>query len=420
MNFKQERKKFSSFVEIFDLYGHSFNLHIFGKEKYKTLIGCIISCLSLMLIVSVALYFIVDLFQRKSMTVIYNEDLTKVPSNNLSDTPIMLTLSDYTGQLLETEGIYTLDVNIMNYKNIQLPDGKTYFGLEIVPIKMEKCDLAKHFLGYVEMFKSIEVSKWFCIPPNKYNLTLHGRINDLVNGWSSLNIYVNKCNPKIEKCLNSTFSDNLLQNFVTVLAFLSNSIDHYNTTSPNSLKVETITFTMSTSIFKNWFLSLRENNYKTDYGFIFEDFETKIFFSYDYYFLDVAMANTGIATSGQNMGYISIKSADTVYNYSRAYIKGQAVMANIGGIIKAIMIMAKIVSDFLTHRMSYVDLSNAIFEFDLDEKISQNKKGVAGSTHLTENNNNFYPKISKFENKISKSKDPTSKTIINNQNILGG
>ena len=175
---------------------------------------------------------------------------------------------------------------------------------------------------------------------------------------------------------------------------------------------------MSTSIFKNYFLNLKEINYKTDYGFIFEDFETKKFFSYDSSFLDVTMANTGIPTAGQNLGYIWIKSANIVSNYSRAYIKGQAVMANIGGIIKAIMLMAKIVSDFLTNRMSYVDLSNTIFEYDFDEKIDENKKGVI--SHLTKNNNNFYPQISKFENKTSKSKDPTSKTIVNNPNILGG
>lgn len=39
MKLERESKTLSSFVEIFDIYGHSFNLRIFGKEKYKTGIG---------------------------------------------------------------------------------------------------------------------------------------------------------------------------------------------------------------------------------------------------------------------------------------------------------------------------------------------------------------------------------------------
>lgn len=157
MKLEQERKLFSTFVDIFDLYGHSFNLHIFRKEKYKTLIGSIMGFLSIMLIISVAIYFIIDLFERKSMTVIFNEDFTTIPINNLTNTPLMLALGDISGQIIEPQGLYSFDVKIMKYKYIKLPDVSYRFGLELIPIQLEKCDLQKHFLDYGHMFQALNV-----------------------------------------------------------------------------------------------------------------------------------------------------------------------------------------------------------------------------------------------------------------------
>lgn len=70
--------------------------------------------------------------------------------------------------------------------------------------------------------KIMNVTNWLCIPPNKYNMTLQSVNNDLLNGWTTLNLYVNKCNQKIQKCQNSTYSDKVLQTFVVGLVSLSN------------------------------------------------------------------------------------------------------------------------------------------------------------------------------------------------------
>jgi hypothetical protein len=416
MKSEQQRNAFSPFVDLFDIYGHSFNLHLFGKAKYKTLIGSLLGFLSLMLMISVALYFIIDLFERKSMTVIFNEDYTKLPFNNLSNIPIMMVLSDLNGVPISSEGLYSFDVKFMNYKRIKEADGTFRFGLELVPIQLEKCDLTKHFLGMGDMFKSLKIPSYFCIPPNKYNLTLYGKYGDTLNGWSFLAIFLNKCNLKLQKCLNDTYSDSVLGNSALGMAYLSNSINHYNTTSPHSIKVDTSVLLMSSSIFKNYFLNLRQVIYTTDYGLIFEDHQTEDFFTYNSQSLDVSMRNTGLPTIGPNFGYVWIKNSDAVSTYSRAYLKGQAVIANIGGIIKAIMVIAKIVSDFLTRRMSYVDLSNTIFEYNIDEKNNPNKKGLI--TNLTRNKEQNNPQISKFENKTLKSKIQKWKTI-KNEHIPG-
>lgn len=102
MESDQISRKTSSFVEFSDIYGQTFNLHIFGNDKYKTLIGSILSCISLTLILSASMYFIIYLFQRKSLTVILNEDYNSTPINNLTQIPLTFALGDFTGNPIPT------------------------------------------------------------------------------------------------------------------------------------------------------------------------------------------------------------------------------------------------------------------------------------------------------------------------------
>jgi hypothetical protein len=170
MESPQSNRKTSSFVEFSDIYGQSFNLRIFGKNKYKTLIGSILSCISLSLIVSASLYFIINLFQKTSLTVIFNEDYNSTPINNLTRIPLTFALADFAGNPYPSQGVYSLDVKMLNYKKIMSPDGTLSISLDILPIQMEKCDIHKHFSYHKDMeenWKNFSMNYMLCIPPDK-------------------------------------------------------------------------------------------------------------------------------------------------------------------------------------------------------------------------------------------------------------
>jgi hypothetical protein len=291
---------------------------------------------------------------------------------------------------------------MLHYKRILSPDGTFGLSLEILPIKLEKCEIDKHFPGDQESWKTFNLKSMLCIPPNKYNLTLQGKNREILTGWSTLNVYVNKCDPQAQKCLNSTYTEKVLSNFVFMTAFLSSSIDHYNTTSPNSFKIDSMAFKMSNMINKGYQLSIKQTKYKTDNGFVFEDMESLDFFTSDRITMDISLTGVGELTKGQNMGKLVFENSASISNYSRSYIKGQAVMANIGGIVKAIMIITKIISEFLTRRLSYVNLSNSIFQYKFDDSPFPNKESIF-SNHF--NKKQVNPQISKFDTKILKRKD---------------
>jgi hypothetical protein len=59
--------------------------------------------------------------------------------------------------------------------------------------------------------------------------------------------------------------------------------------------------------------------------------------------------------------------------YKRSYPKIQSVMANIGGMLKFITFCAKIISEYFTSNMMYIDLSKEIILFEDKEQESNSK-----------------------------------------------
>jgi hypothetical protein len=365
-------KRKNHFIEIFDINGQIINLHLFGKKKYKTFIGSVSGILSLILMIAISIYFVRDLFEKKPLSIVFNEDNNQLPLNNLSNIPFMVALGDLSSNVLDPEGLYWIDAKVMNYKRVNV-NGTSKFTLELIPIKLEKCNFSKHFLDQSEIYKNFPVSNYQCIPPGKYNITLYGRYGDTLNGWSFLGFFLNKCNTKLgQKCLNDSYVDSTLANTALSIAYTSQSINHYNVTQPNQVKVDTTMFIMSSTLVKNYFHNLRQVIYETDYGILFEDRQKESFFTYFSQSVDVSLKAVGIPTIGPNIGYVVIKNADAISFYNRNYIKIQAIMANIGGIIKAVMIFSKIITDFLTRKMIYLDIANHIFHFNFNDGNSHN------------------------------------------------
>lgn len=50
--------------------------------------------------------------------------------------------------------------------------------------------------------------------------------------------------------------------------------------------------------------------------------------------------------------------------YSRSFQKGQNVLANVGGVIKGLMVMAQILTFFITNEMYYLELVSSLFRIN--------------------------------------------------------
>jgi len=303
----------------------------------------------------------------------------------------MVAVTDKTGKKLPFKGVYDLEIKMMHYfldtKNMQP-------GFNSTIIEYEPCNLEKHNETYSEILNKTPYNTMFCLALGQQNKTLYGKLGDFQNGFSLLGVYINRCNPKQQKCLNDSMIEHYLSDFVLGITYSSYTVDHFNYLTPNSPKLENNgVFPMSLSLLKCYFYNLAQIIYETDYGIIFEKKQVLDFYKFESQTVDVNMPGTSnsIFSSEFTVGYILFKCSDNISLFNRSYGKAQAVIANIGGLINAILVVAKIIFDFFTRKFIMVDLANMFFgfsdQYEIRSKKYFHKKNIIVDQNICNDNN---------------------------------
>jgi hypothetical protein len=340
----------------FDIFAKNFNFFVFGNEKQKTVLGCLIGIFSILAITIISLFFLVDFFKRENVTVMYNKDIDTKPVINLTYMPLMFSLSDLQTNFIDPQGLFTFDVRMLNYVKVyNKTSGQTSTRLTSQQIEYERCNISKHFLNYQEMFKNFKTESFFCIPPGRYNLTLFGKYGDFLNGFSMLSIFVNRCNPQKSQCFNSSIIESKLSNVILPLVYLSYGINNYNSTQANFPKLETSVLGMTTALYKLHFYNLKQTFYHSDLGYVFQENIIENFYEFDQTTMSIDLLNAGQISQG-TFGTVYIRNSDHISVYKRQYKKLQDVLANIGGLVNSILLISRLLSNFIIRKFVWVDL----------------------------------------------------------------
>ena len=404
-----DREPCNSILETLDIYNRNFPLRIFGKEKYSTKAGSILGIMSILGILAFSMFFLLELFARKSVMIVYNKNTNFFPVINLTNAAFMVAVTDKTGIKLPVEGVYNLEIKMMHY---YLDRGNIVNVFNSTNIEFELCNEEKHDETYNEIFKTIQYPSFYCVAIGRQNKTLYGKLGDFPNGFSLLGVYINRCNPKQQKCLDDNIVEHHLSDFVVGITYSSFNVDHYNFETPNTQKFENNgVFPMTLTLLKCYFYNLAQVIYETDYGLVFEQKQVKDFYEYESQTVDVNMpgtTNNFLFGSESTVGYILFKCSENVSFFYRSYGKAQAVIANIGGVIKAMLVLTKVTFNFFTRKCILVDLANSFFQFsnedDTNQKIVYKKNGiinvVENDDYNNKNNNKYNFKSLSHGNEI--------------------
>jgi len=404
---------YNSALNTFDIYHKHFILRTFGKERYNTKTGSILGMLTIIAIIIFSGIFLMDLFMRKNVQVLFNKNTIQIPEIDLTNVPLMFFVGDRSGKKIPSEGIYNIQVKLLNY---QLDEKKINRQFSSIDIDFELCNSQKHSTAFGDKIIYLQTTGFYCILPGKQNKILHGNIGDFQNGFRMLRFYVNRCNPETEKCKEDKEINFYLSDFIFQLNLFSNSIDHYNYESPNLFKEDTGVLTMSYALQKSYYYNLGQVYYETDYGLIFEDKTTKNFFVFDSQTFDLNLPgstyNTSILTK-YAIGFVTMKCSENISFYYRSYGKAQTVLANIGGMVKAVMIICKLIFDFFTRKMIMFELSNNFFKIS---NCTGDKKEDFQKLIMKYNNRNP-TEIKNFTNNynINNNKENNKLLVINEQ-----
>lgn len=345
---------------MFDIYGQQINMQIFGREKKKSLFGAFMGVLSMALMASVTIYFIVGLWQRNTKQIITNQDTTINPYNNFTEFPIFFTM-------LASSGIYPPNdgtiFNIHAYKLVSNYTNSIYYGASFIRLDLKIC--SDNSWGKFPVINDNVSPYRMCIKPGDINL--YNNINNFKDGWDSLVVIITRCNPsKNANCASQEKIDAAFEGSYFSFGTYFSSIDNNNLTSPGQNFLGTTYVTLSNSLYKKMTVKLTQNLYQDDNGFVFESLDTFNFFTQGdtstEYSTKYPASYLGL-TGETPVGSITVTNTPFVQRHYRSFMKAQVVLANIGGMVKFIMIVAGFVSNFVTRKLAFAEIGNVLFDY---------------------------------------------------------
>lgn len=99
-----------------DLLGPEPKLNIFSRTRYKTKLGGSLSILSYLAILGIVCFMILQTIQRRSLSIVYNEEINKAPYFNFSESPFFIGVqSGITEEFGPKPQIYSISAEYIKY-----------------------------------------------------------------------------------------------------------------------------------------------------------------------------------------------------------------------------------------------------------------------------------------------------------------
>ncbi len=413
-----------SIFKLIDFFGLSVHLRYHKKTQYNTKFGFLFSIIAIISCLIVILYYCIRVFKHDNFSIIQNtEQLYGKKILNFSRVPLLIGFINDGGRPVEIDPKY---IKITLDKNDHYPEknkeGIMHLRRESTSIKLEYCDLNKHFNNdseTIEMINDYEYNKYLCVVPGQ-NLSIAGRFGDSIHGYDMLEIHLIKCEntSTYNECASFDEIKKFYKNSYLSILYLSETLNHYDFHNPIRKTFRSEVFTTVSNSVKRYYYYFAPGEYISDNGFVFQSNESFEFFEYQNTQLDFVDEEDQSYYSGQTLIEVSFSSVDKFITYERSYPKIQDSLGNIGGWIRIILTVCQFLSNYFSEKIFILDIINKITVFK-DKKKSNNlsirnnsNNKVNNSEKLDKQNQNYkkYKDIVKNNNYISN--DSTSRNNI--------
>ena len=276
----------NSLWELIDLYGYPIYLRYDRKPEYNTISSIIFTILTIISTTIVLFTYVIRLFQHKNFSIIKNsEQLYEKKLLNFTRIPILIGFVNDGGVPVTIDPKY---MSITLDKNDHYPEknneGIMHLRRESTPIKLEYCDLNKHFNNDSELIKMIdefEYQNYLCAAPGQ-NLSIAGRYGDSFNGYDILEIHLIKCDNSSNNlsCASEDELNQFYKNSYLSILYLSEALNHYDYKNPIKRVFRSEVFMVVSHSVKRYYYYFAPGEYFSDNGYLFLE-------SKKYFFLNI-------------------------------------------------------------------------------------------------------------------------------------
>ena len=360
---------------FFDIVSPNITLYYKNQRKHSSLFSKIFSIVIIIFLLILSVYFSIDfVFKKNPYSYYYNRFIT--------DTGIFPLNSSSMFHFIAFENSTIWDKNAFSMIGVRVSESNYILIKDIKDIDFwiyERCEVSdagnkyKYLENFTKEFKNGLCIKKFYNSSEKqvYNIS-DEKFNypTLEHGASNSNekfygLFIQRCLPKkkslfnVSECYNTTYSDELMMIYASMYSiyFIDQNVDIENYKNPLDFYVHKISNRISTTSYTKNVLNFHVGEIKSRTGIIFE--KINYIKTYIYDANEKVVSEKNEKNNNQEIYgsfYFSMQNMLNVYD--RKYKRLQDVSANIGGIVKLVMILSKMINFFFYKYCIIKDLDN--------------------------------------------------------------
>ena len=376
-----EEKQKSSIFNNFDFYGIDFPLRYKNQERFSSIIGLVLSIISIIIILIIIIFQAKDIFNYKYYTLYLNEYFDNKYFINLNDLNIMIGIANNKGKIIEIDNNYlTIAAKINNFSvqfNNEINLNSSF--LELISCANNKIN------------EEFDISNLMCFNSNQ-SLNIHGKFNDILNGFNDISIYIKKCNKTNSKnCKSNNEINEYIQNKSLVIIYLSDNIDNENINNPIFKKYLSESFPITNSILKRINFIFSPSIYYSDSNLFLTKY--KQFHFYENKKIELDFVDN---YNENDIFEILFTTNCKLTKYYKSYNKFSSAIGIIGGYINIIFIVFQRITCYFAKKSLIIDITKTLVcnkckqtcELLCNRNVNQNASKNLSNFNLMEQINN--------------------------------
>ncbi len=358
-----------------DMYGPIFTFTVFHSRHYKTIIGGILTIISIILILLLCFLSGKDFFFKENPKVlISNEKPTKYTIFNLTQNDLLLAwrINDINGNEVNLTGkLYP----IFYYFSIERSSiSRKIISSNRINLKYSKCNYTRRS----ELDWLSDLNDYYCVDFS--NLSFGGASENSFFYYFS--IYISYCENGINYNESKCSSLNDLNSFIDnqwefELIYPEYYFQPNDLSKPLKISYSSYQQTLTKNLQKKDVFTFQNVQFKDDKGILFSDITNTNVIALSSYTSDYFLVeDENLVSEGKNsfIYYCDFYMSKDFIQYSRSYLKIQDIIAVSTSIIKIVIIIFEFISNFYGTAEREMKIIKSFINFDKEKKQQMIKK----------------------------------------------
>lgn len=432
-----------------DFIGPEYFLENNDSSRYQSISGLIISIITIITCLTISMLFGNEIYEKKNPIVSISQEFTSYSDIHLEYFPFMLTITSPDKQSFTKEDLKSY-VHLEISSDVMSVDGSIIRGSEY--FEFELCDPNKFknqrdresIANYLKEKKN---SNYFCVVYDKNTMFSNSYY---ANNSTNINFYVKKCLTKemidarnkspqefeYLKSSNETIQqlrtqnkcpenmNDKVQDAQFTVVYINSIANFNNFDNPISTSIEEATTLISLYLLRRVYMRFTYNKFITDVGILLEEKVSNDFINLFSVVPDDLLLNKE-GLDKEILIWLVLESPKVSTIISRQYMKLQDLLAKVGGVINAIIIIMRILFyHYLRFLYVYEVKENAIEcinQKNLEKQIINGLEQSTGDQILllspkTMKNIEFFSKI-QINNTNLTNNEKISQEVLSNRNL---